>query len=86
MILAEQHADAAIMQLLSINTAPSAQLLEMEKDYEKMLLAIDEKRECETVSRMQILNDMQEVLQQEGEIRIKHYNNRLETTKEILEK
>ncbi|KAJ8919764.1 hypothetical protein NQ315_006293 [Exocentrus adspersus] len=82
---AENNADLAIKQLLSLSREPLAQLLEQEKQEEERLLAAVSRYNNETLRKDDILAAMQEILGQEAEKFKEFHESRLESSKTILE-
>ncbi|XP_049819054.1 E3 ubiquitin-protein ligase LRSAM1 isoform X3 [Aethina tumida] len=80
---AEDSADKAIKQLLSVYKEPYAQLLEHEKMEEQRLFNTVTK--YETLRKADILDAMEEILQQETEQFIMFNQSRIETSRSILE-
>ncbi|XP_023020535.2 E3 ubiquitin-protein ligase LRSAM1 [Leptinotarsa decemlineata] len=82
---AENNADLAISQLLSLNNEPSGQILEQEKlEEERMLAAIN--RYNETLRKEDILEAMEDILAQET-MKFKEFDqSRIESSRSILER
>lgn len=82
--VAEQNADLAINQLLSLSQKPMEQLLHQEKlEEERLLSAVN--RYNETLRKDDILNAMQDILTQETEKFQQLDRYRQETSKTILQ-
>ncbi|XP_056639062.1 E3 ubiquitin-protein ligase LRSAM1-like isoform X1 [Diorhabda sublineata] len=80
----EHNADIAIKELLALSNEPLGQLLEQEKlEEEKLLSAIN--RYNETLRKDDILAAMQDILAQETVMFQELHQNRLESSKSILE-
>lgn len=81
---AENNADIAIKQLLTLNAEPQTELLEQEKlEEERLLAAVN--RYNETLRKDDILVAMQDILEQET-AKFKQFDeSRIETAQSILE-
>ncbi|CAH0547478.1 unnamed protein product [Brassicogethes aeneus] len=80
----ENNADLAIKQLLSLNREPQIQLLEQEKLEEERLLEAVTKYN-ENLQKEDILMAMEEILNQETVHFVQFHQNRIETSRSILE-
>ncbi|KAF5288237.1 hypothetical protein FQA39_LY04005 [Lamprigera yunnana] len=80
----EQNADFAIKQLLALDRAPLAQLIEQEREEEERILAAANQYN-QQLRKDDVLQAMQELLDKETKKFIKYNENRSETTKSILE-
>ncbi|CAG9763432.1 unnamed protein product [Ceutorhynchus assimilis] len=80
----EINADFAINNLLMLSKEPTQQLLDKEQEEEEKLLAAVN-RYNETLHKSDILEAMQNILRQETEMFLKFDNDRIETSRSILE-
>lgn len=82
---AEQNADVAIKHLLEMNSTPLTKLLEQEKQEEESLLKTATNKYNETLSRLNVLENMQKLLEQETRQLKQFHESRAQTTRSILE-